>query len=93
MHHLAPRYNDCYQSNLNGMNLNARQVKAGISWWTWRGRQHSLRSAELAIVRESQTEGEEIAQLMLTQLCTVQYAICTDLFLMVVGGHTDGVSL
>ena len=42
-------YNDCQQSNLNGRNLNARQVRAGITWNTWRGSGESLAAVELAL--------------------------------------------
>ncbi len=45
-------YNDCLHSNLNGFNYQQRSVTIGkgIVWQTWRGRLHSLRAAQMALM-------------------------------------------
>ena len=49
MHPGVCRYNECHQSNLNGENLNAKGVKRGLTWKTWKGNSQSLRSSEMAV--------------------------------------------
>ncbi len=39
----------CHQSNLNGENHNSRNMRWGMTWNTWRGKAHSLRSAQMAV--------------------------------------------
>ncbi len=47
-------YNDCLQSNLNGFNYQQRSIVSGkgIVWQTWRGKMHSLKTSEMALMLE-----------------------------------------